>query len=97
MDEPWNESLTELRTKVRKMIEVYEESRNNYEMMYTENKDLKERMQQTEQELNDLKNKYNTLKIAKSLKASGEDKHDARIKVNKMVREIDKCIALLNR
>jgi len=96
MDEPWNDSLNELRTKVRKMVEVYKESRGNYDALYTENKELKDRIRLTEQELNELKNKYNTLKIAKSLMASSEDKHDARIKVNKMVREIDKCIALLN-
>jgi len=97
MDEPWSESLNELRTKVRKMIEMYGESRSNHEILSTENQDLKDRIRKTELELNDLKNKYNTLKIAKSLTASSEDKHDAKIKVNKMVREIDKCIALLNR
>ena len=97
MEEPWNQSLSELKTKVRKIIEVYEESRGSYENISAENKELKDRIRQTEQELSELKNKYNTLKIAKSLTASSEDKHDARIKVNKMVREIDKCIALLNR
>jgi predicted nuclease with TOPRIM domain len=97
MDDPWNDSMNELKTKVQKLVGLYEESRHNYDALHAENRELKETVQKTEQELNELKNKYNTLKIAKSLTASSDDKHDARIKVNKMVREIDKCIALLNR
>ena len=47
--------------------------------------------------LNDLEEKYNKLKISKALIVSSNDVHDAKLKVNRMVREIDKCIALLNR
>ena len=40
---------------------------------------------------------WNKLKLAKTMVASSHDVHDAKLKVNRMVREIDKCIALLNR
>ena len=35
--------------------------------------------------------------IAKALIGSEEDSHEAKQKINRIVREIDKCIALLNR
>ena len=44
-----------------------------------------------------MNNKYNKLKLAKRLLASSGDSHDAKIKINRIVREIDKCVALLNR
>ena len=97
MDESWKESLSELRARVRLVAEKYRELEEAERKLNTENRELRERIRHSEQELNEIKGKYDTLKIAKSLLASSEDKHDARIRVNKMVREIDKCIALLNR
>lgn len=97
MDESWKESLNELMARVRLVAEKYRELEEEGKQLNRENRELREKVRHTEQELNEVKNKYGTLKIAKSLLASSEDKHDARIKVNKMVREIDKCIALLNR
>ena len=35
--------------------------------------------------------------MAKTIAASSEDAHDAKIKINRLVREIDKCISLLDR
>jgi len=43
-----------------------------------------------------VKNKED-LKFAKSLLGADEDSHEAKIKINRLVREIDKCIALLNK
>ena len=45
----------------------------------------------------DLKEKYNTLKFSKTVEATSGDVHFAKIRINQIVREIDKCIALLNR
>lgn len=56
-------------------------------------KDLENR----ENENSDLINSYESLKMAKAIAASSGDAHDAKIKINKLVREIDKCISLLNR
>ena len=51
-----------------------------------------------ESKLEEIGNRYETLKIAKVLSSvPGEDVHETKIQVNRIVREIDKCIALLNR
>lgn len=77
---------------------------NKYDNLKSENivlkkdaEDLKLKLKNKESELEFLNNKYNKLKLAKSLLASTGDSHDAKIKINRIVREIDKCIALLNR
>jgi len=44
-----------------------------------------------------LENKYESLKLAKIIASSSTDTHDAKIKLNRIVREIDKCISLLNK
>lgn len=41
-------------------------------------------------------NEYNLLKIAKTIEGSNEDKRDTKLKINTLIREIDKCIVQLN-
>jgi len=36
------------------------------------------------------------IKLAKNLSLSGSDSYDVKIKINELVREIDRCIDLLN-
>ena len=54
-------------------------------------------MKLEKERLKEIEEKYNKLKISKALITSSEDVHDAKLRVNRMVREIDKCIALLNK
>jgi hypothetical protein len=56
-----------------------------------------EKLETLTREKEDLDHRYNTLKLAKSLTGDGKDSQDAKLKINRIVREIDKCIALLNR
>jgi len=65
---------------------------------------LKKRTALLEMELSEVKSKHQSLekenqrlKLAKTLVSTSGDKVEMKYKVNEMVREIDKCIALLNR
>ncbi|GAJ21017.1 unnamed protein product, partial [marine sediment metagenome] len=69
---------------------------NQKEKLKSEKNNLSEQLKIKEKEIEKLRNKYETLKIVKTVLASSEDANDAKIKVNRIVREIDKCIALLN-
>jgi len=60
--------------------------------------ELQNQVHMLESKLADLERKHENLKIAKVLSSvPGEDVHETKIQVNRIVREIDKCIALLNR
>ncbi len=46
--------------------------------------------------INDLKDEYESLKVANAIVGSKEDVHFTKIKINTLIREIDKCIAQLS-
>lgn len=68
-----------------------------------ENKSLKEKLSEQETEIVNLtneveqwKNKYDNLKFARSLASADEDEANASKKrLSKLVRDVEKCIALL--
>ena len=91
------ETFAELQSRIRQFVEMYEKERTVNELLSKEKAGLREKIRLEQDRIKDLEEKYNKLKISKALVASGEDVHDAKLKVNKMVREIDRCIALLNR
>jgi len=55
-----------------------------------ENRALQERVRSLEEELS-------RVRLAQGLAGGGDDRDRARARVNRLVREVDKCIALLNR
>ena len=49
-------------------------------------------------EITALNDKIKMLKLAKNIEGSGEEKNkDLKLMINEMVREIDKCVALINK
>jgi len=89
--------LDHLKNKVQKVFNLYERLKTQNAALLKEKNELEKKLKDKESEIEFLKNKHNKLKIAKSILASSGDKHDARIKINRIVREIDNCIALLNK
>ena len=47
--------------------------------------------------ISDLKEKNKILKLSASLQGKGEDTKATKQQINELVREVDKCIALLNK
>jgi len=89
--------LDHLKNKVQKVFNLYDRLKSENAALLKEKNELEKKLKDKESEIEFLKNKHNKLKIAKSILASSGDKHDARIKINRIVREIDNCIALLNK
>ena len=46
--------------------------------------------------IKDLEDKYQSLKVANAIVGNKEDKHLTKIKINTLIREIDKCIVQLS-
>jgi hypothetical protein len=89
--------MREFKEKLERLIELHikakEENRRLNEVLSEKEAFIRELNAQNEE----LKQRNEHLKIAKSLMGTEEDSHEARIKINKLVREIDHCIAMLNR
>jgi hypothetical protein len=97
MSDSHPDTFEQLQLRIRQVVELYQKERIENGQLKKKSIELEEKLKFDDSRLNDLKEKYNKLKISKALIASSNDVHDAKLKVNRMVREIDKCIALLNR
>lgn len=98
MNTDHNELILQLRQKIKTILTLYESQKSSNADLLQTNKELTEKVLVLENKLSDTNKKYENLKIAKTLSSvPGEGTHDTKLQVNKIVREIDKCIALLNR
>ncbi len=88
--------ITNLKDKVKYLISLYERTREENRQLLIEKNQLLRQSKQKEAEIETLNQKYSNLLIASTL-VNGNDTHESKIKINKIVREIDKCIALLNK
>jgi len=57
---------------------------------------IRQELTDKNQQISELNNKVKLLNIAKSV-GGGESTKEVKLKINEMVREIDKCIAQINR
>jgi hypothetical protein len=89
--------LKEFKEKLDKLMDLHLKIKS-------ENRTLKEIIVEKEECIKTLRlqneeaeKKYELLKMAGSIGGGDQDAHEAKIKINKIVREIDQCIAMLNR
>ncbi len=97
MDVSHNDISARLKSKIQMLVSAFEKVKEENQQLQEQNAEFQSRLKQREKEIVELEERYSQLKLAKSLSSSAQDVHDAKIKVNRIVREIDKCIALLNR
>lgn len=57
---------------------------------------MNEEKQQLKEIVQKYKEKYDALKVANTILGSDEDKTEAKLKINALIREIDACIAQLS-
>lgn len=92
-----NNLLLEFKYKVKQMIAKHEMLKQEKDQLRLKIEGLEGIIHQLRQENSLLEQKYENVKMAKLLAASGDDNKDAKGRIQKLVREIDKCIALLNK
>ncbi|PKQ64305.1 hypothetical protein BZG02_05675 [Labilibaculum filiforme] len=97
MDQEPNDVLNSLKEQISELILLYQKSKQEKESLIHEKLELMEKLEILKREREELDHQYNTLKLAKTLAGNSEDSQEAKVKINRIVREIDKCIALLNR
>lgn len=57
---------------------------------------MNEEKQQLKETVQKYKEKYDALKVTNTILGSDEDKTEAKLKINALIREIDACIAQLS-
>ena len=97
MSELNGEIIESIKDKISILLSNYKSLKEENEQLKINNKKLSDKLKQNKKETVDIEEKYKNIKLAKTIINASEDTHDAKLKVNRIVREIDKCIALLNR
>ena len=91
------EIVSQLREKISRLISLYQDLKLEKEKLVHEKMDLLEQIEILSKENEDFKHQYDTLKLAKTFAVNTGDSQQAKNKISQIVREIDKCIALLNK
>ena len=89
--------LGEFKGKLDKLINLYLRVKREKHLLNEEHLQLKEQVRILILKNEELIRQTEDLKFAKSLLGDEEDSHGAKLKINRIVREIDNCIALLNK
>jgi len=90
------EELVLLKKKVNDLVSRYEETQRDLVTLRSEKEEIEKELGHKEERLNKLEQEYNKLQLSGAIKGDEESTRVARKRINKLVREIDKCIALLN-
>jgi len=97
MNEVGDSVVTRLREKLSTLLDAYERLQVVNSELLAEKEQLISIVRTKDDIIEQLERKTETLMVAKTFAAGSDDAHDAKLKINRIVREIDKCIALLNR
>jgi NADH dehydrogenase/NADH:ubiquinone oxidoreductase subunit G len=94
-----HEIVANLEGKAQKLIHLHTKAQEENETLRRSNTEFQSKLQQKELEIKELEEKHQALKLANSLLENNETQKttDIKLKINELVREIDKSIALLNR
>ena len=90
------QTIATFQTRVRDLLQRFQELKK-------ENADLYAMVEKNEQDIKQLQAKlaqagddYNTLKMAKRMEITDGDLENAKTRVAKLIREVNKCIAILS-
>ncbi|MEA1878694.1 MAG: hypothetical protein U9N86_17770 [Bacteroidota bacterium] len=91
------ELIREIKSQIYFLMAKYSALEKEHSQGALENKSLREQVSDQKLRIETLEQQYNTAKVATSVLAKDIDTSEARVEINRIVREIDDCIALLNR
>ena len=96
MTEEEKKLLNSFETHLRHLIYLHDElKRENAELKkLLENEKLKN--EKVQAQYDELEVSYTNLKTATAISLNGSDVKETKLRLSKLVREVDKCIALLN-
>ena len=88
--------LNTFATRVRQMILQYEGLKKENDELYALVDQREQEIKQLQGELSQAEADYNSLKMAKMLEVTDGDMETAQKRVDKIIRDLNKCITLLS-
>lgn len=87
-------SFQQLETNVKTLIENKKKAESRLLEIEKERVELKNQLESARKKVEELEEKNKILRIAKG--SHGGENREIKLKINEIVREVDKCIAQLN-
>ena len=88
--------LSTFEARLRQLIFLHDELRRENAELKQLLKTKQEECEQVHAEYEALEDDYTNLKTAMTISLNGSDVKETKLRLSKLVREVDKCIALLN-
>lgn len=91
-----SEIVDSLEERINKLLQSYQAMAQENAKLEDEISNLRSQKDQFYGEIDDWREKFNSLKLANSMLGSDEYKRDTKLKINALIREIDQCITQLS-
>jgi hypothetical protein len=89
------EAIHLLEKTLQNLLSNYEFLKKENNILLQNNQVLQQQLLEKEQILRTQKNEFDLLKIAKTIEGSSSNTKDTKLKINSLIKEIDKCIVQL--
>lgn len=90
------EAIHNLEDKLKTVLTNYEFLKEENEILLKNVASLQHQLNMSQQEIENQNKKYDLLKVAKTIDGSNESTRETKLKINALIREIDKCIIQLS-
>ena len=90
-------TVEQVNSNIDRLIQVCEDLKGEKRSLSEANGLMEKTITEQQAEIKELHEQIEMLKMAKSLAVADGKNTDAKLKINELVREIDKCISLLNK
>lgn len=90
-------SLAQLEIQVKQLIDLHTQAQREISALQLSHQQLVVDKEEQQGKISALSEQLKTFKLAQALTGSGEQEtREVKVKINEYIKEIDKCLALLN-
>lgn len=90
------ETANSLENKLDSLLEVYSFLKEENEFLHQKLSTLEFQLTEKDKQLEEKEKSFQLLKIAKTIEGSNNNTRETKLKINALIRDIDKCIVQLS-
>ena len=94
--ERYSAILDSLKNRIEKLISMYETACSENLLLQQKLDKCNQKLEESNNRIKDLEKQIANLQLIEAFKVSSQDNKEAKQKVGKLIKEIDKCIGMLN-
>ena len=88
--------LSTFEARLRHLIYLHDELKREYADLQRQAGEKEDECRRIQADYDELQKRYTDLKTATAISIDGSDVRETRLRLSRLVREVDKCISLLN-